>query len=249
MSKSRLENGYIERVKKISDRLQTMQLILNPENSSGFSETDKKLDELESEFSAASDQNNKKFNILKDNLQRIELVIDKEHKTREKIFLSKSEEYNNLRNLWHADLSKYFKSQNDCESRVLSGIDSKFEVLRSKAIEEINYFKESEALDSLSQDVPKLKEFAELIVDQRKQVEVELNKRLSTGFEDVENELRVEKKMRQETEEAMLAMLRDVVTRIKRDLDEEKKNRETSEETLLSLLEETCEKISSVTNT
>lgn len=52
-----------------------------------------------------------------------------------------------------------------------------------------------------------------------------------------------EKKSREDTEEAILELLRDMVNKIKGELEGEKKERESSEETLLSLLEETCTKL------
>ncbi len=56
-----------------------------------------------------------------------------------------------------------------------------------------------------------------------------------------------ERKAREETEESILELLRDMVNRIKSELDIEKKERESSEETLLSLLEETCTKLNTAT--
>ena len=49
--------------------------------------------------------------------------------------------------------------------------------------------------------------------------------------------------MSEETEEALLEMLKEMVNRMKTEIDSEKKERETSEDTLLSLLEETCTKL------
>lgn len=59
--------------------------------------------------------------------------------------------------------------------------------------------------------------------------------------------LQIEKKSREETEESILELLRDMVGRIKNELESEKKERESSEETLLSLLEETCTKLNTAT--
>ena len=56
-----------------------------------------------------------------------------------------------------------------------------------------------------------------------------------------------ERKAREETEEAILEMLRDMVNKIKVEIDNEKKDREENEETLLSLLEDTCNKLNSGT--
>lgn len=54
-----------------------------------------------------------------------------------------------------------------------------------------------------------------------------------------------EKKSREETEEAILEMLRLMITKIKGEIENERKERETTEETLLSLLEDTCNKLNS----
>jgi hypothetical protein len=56
-----------------------------------------------------------------------------------------------------------------------------------------------------------------------------------------------EKKNREETEEAILEMLRIMITKTKTEIESERKDRENTEETLLSLLEETCNKLSNAT--
>jgi hypothetical protein len=52
-----------------------------------------------------------------------------------------------------------------------------------------------------------------------------------------------EKKTREETEEAILEMLRIMIGKMKSDIESERKDREVTEETLLSLLEDTCNKL------
>lgn len=59
----------------------------------------------------------------------------------------------------------------------------------------------------------------------------------------MQNQIQSEKKSREETEEAILEMLRIMITRMKSDIENERKERETTEETLLSLLEDTCNKL------
>jgi hypothetical protein len=54
-----------------------------------------------------------------------------------------------------------------------------------------------------------------------------------------------EKKTREETEEAILEMLRIMITKTKTEIESERKDREQTEETLLSLLEDTCNKLNS----
>jgi len=52
-----------------------------------------------------------------------------------------------------------------------------------------------------------------------------------------------EKKTREETEEAILEMLRMMITKSKSEIENERKAREGTEETLLALLEDTCNKL------
>ena len=55
--------------------------------------------------------------------------------------------------------------------------------------------------------------------------------------------INAEKQAREETEEAMLRMLEDVVTRLQEEVAIEKRDRQATEETLLKLLEDTCLKM------
>lgn len=60
--------------------------------------------------------------------------------------------------------------------------------------------------------------------------------RLRDGIDD-------EKRAREETEESMIEMFKDMINKIKSEIDNEKSEREQAEEALLSLLEETCSKL------
>lgn len=55
-----------------------------------------------------------------------------------------------------------------------------------------------------------------------------------------------QKKLSSESEEAMLDMVKDIISKIKNEIEIERKNREASEENLLTLLEGTCGKLQSI---
>ena len=52
-----------------------------------------------------------------------------------------------------------------------------------------------------------------------------------------------EKKGREETEETMIEMFKDMINKIRGEIDIERSERESAEESLLTLLEETCAKL------
>jgi aspartokinase len=64
----------------------------------------------------------------------------------------------------------------------------------------------------------------------------------------INNSINVERRSRDESEQSIFEMLKDVVNRVKLELDQEKKIREETEEHLLSLLEDTCNKLSTAAN-
>jgi len=57
-----------------------------------------------------------------------------------------------------------------------------------------------------------------------------------------------EKKAREEQEEAMLEMLKEIISKVKEQIAIERNEREGTEETLVGLLEQTCNKLNSVSN-
>lgn len=52
-----------------------------------------------------------------------------------------------------------------------------------------------------------------------------------------------EKRGREETEETMIEMFKEMISKIKGEIENEKGEREQAEEALLTLLEETCAKL------
>ena len=52
-----------------------------------------------------------------------------------------------------------------------------------------------------------------------------------------------ERAQREETENSMVEMFKEMISKIKQEIDLEKQEREQAEEALLSLLEETCAKL------
>ena len=55
--------------------------------------------------------------------------------------------------------------------------------------------------------------------------------------------MQAEKRAREENEQAIFDMLKDVIEKVKREIDNEKREREETEENLLGLLENACQKL------
>ncbi len=62
-------------------------------------------------------------------------------------------------------------------------------------------------------------------------------------FTNIHQEIVDEKKSREEQEEAMLEMLKEIISKVKEQIATERFEREKTEGTLVNLLEETCNKL------
>lgn len=78
---------------------------------------------------------------------------------------------------------------------------------------------------------------------ERNEFNQELTKKTTEDIQKLNSAVLEEKKVSEETEEALLEMLKEMVNRMKSEIDTEKKDREASEDTLLTLMEETCSKL------
>lgn len=63
----------------------------------------------------------------------------------------------------------------------------------------------------------------------------------------VQSAIQNDQKNREETEEAILEILRIMITKTKSEIENERKDRGQTEETLLSLLEDTCNQLNTTT--
>jgi sugar-specific transcriptional regulator TrmB len=73
-------------------------------------------------------------------------------------------------------------------------------------------------------------------------------KKFNDEVGDLNKEIESERQAREENEQAIFDMLKDVVDRVKREIEIEKTDRLKTEENLLGLLEETCGKLNTATH-
>lgn len=71
-------------------------------------------------------------------------------------------------------------------------------------------------------------------------------KELSEELLKLGSQVQDEKRAREDSEQNIFDMLKDVVSRVKSEIEYQRKNRESSEETILNLLEDTCNKLNQI---
>ena len=95
----------------------------------------------------------------------------------------------------------------------------------------------------IENDIPKITEG--LKEEQSEMIEMDnmLNKKIGDETQRLVSTIMNEKKSREETEEALLEMLKAMINAMKNQLESERKERQTTQEYLIGLLDDMCNKI------
>merc|ERR1711976_485584 len=92
-------------------------------------------------------------------------------------------------------------------------------------------------------DIPKIQESLKEEQNEMIESDNQVSNRLVEESQRLINMVMNEKKAREETEEALLEMLKAMINAMKTHLENEKKERQTSQEYLINLLDDMCNKI------
>ena len=135
----------------------------------------------------------------------------------------------------------------EIERRFSILIDDKFNALKIEISKESrNRYECIENLKTyLENDFPKLQGLVKFEQGEREQNDDAISKKILEEISKLQSICNEDKKTktREETEEAILEMLRIMITKMKADVEGERKDRELTEDTLLTILEDTCNKL------
>ena len=206
-------------------------------------------------------QSTNKFNIIKDNVRKKNLIFLKFLKIQINLIGKQIEEENEKAANFLERKNHYIKVleqkiderfnqeaqiREEIGNKLFTIIDDKFNALKNEISKESgNRFECIENLKSyLENDVPKLNEMLNNEKIKREEGDDAIDKKITDEITQVQEVITTDKKNREQTEEAILEMLRVLVTKSKADIEAEREEREKTEETLISLLEDTCSNLS-----
>lgn len=238
-----------ERVRKLSERLHSIQVSFDADRGSRLDQLEKKFSSLEEQLDEFSQQTNQKLTDLRERVAAVQKAVETDRAGREIEVETRVRDLETLEGRVHSVIQDGMALRREAEMRVLKALDERTAAFRSELIKETKgKVESSEGLKtSLMSGLSKAQEGCKAaqndLIDLRKDVV----SKLDDESQDVTSSLLADRKAREDTEEALLAMLRDVVGRIKTDLEQERKERETTEESFLSLLEEACAKLNVLT--
>lgn len=235
----------LDRLGKLSEKLNNIHLNIETEKYSKYEDIEIKLNNLNDTHNESSEKNIKAFSVVKEQIAQIIKQIEDDKQEYEHNYENRS---NYIRMLEFKIMERFDAESNerkDGERGLMLYIDEKFNILkneltkesknRNDSIENFTFYLESE--------IPKIVEQMKNEQLERDESDNNINRMINEEFARLTMLISNEKKTREETEEAFLDMLRSVINKVKNELESEKREREKTEETLLTLLEETCSRL------
>lgn len=92
-------------------------------------------------------------------------------------------------------------------------------------------------------DIPKLSHTAKFEINERKEKDEEIERKIQKECGEIRQIINNEKKIREDNDQGFLQAIQLSLGKFKDEVAKERTNRETTEDTFLSLLEDTCNKI------
>lgn len=237
-----------ERVRKLSDRLKSIQSTLDSERDTRVQLLDAKFTALESQLEEFAQQTADKLNTIRESVVSIQKRLQNDVMSGESTVNARMNELENMEIEMHSAIEQDLDLRRDAELRTLKVLDERTAAIRMEIAKESKVKNESlHAISmTLSSAVERNKEGCKAAVSEFAVFNSGLRTSLEEFCKSALTELSTERQSREDTEEAMLAMLKDVIGRIKNDLETERRDRESTEDSLLSLLEEACAKLNGI---
>lgn len=243
-------NQNLDRLNKISQRLNNIHLTIENEKNFQNEDLETRLQNLEDKINETNDITFKSFTQTKEQLSNLIKLIEEEKQQFEIQYENRMKFISNLEN----KIMQKFNNENleieNMEQRLINQIDDKYNILKNELlIEEKN---KNDSINNfklyLETEVPKIIDQMKNEQKERENEDIFINKMIDDEFNKLMNMISSEKNARKETEEAFLDMIKSIINKVKSEMENEKKMREKTEENLLSLLEETCNKLDSAIN-
>jgi len=240
-----LGSPHKQKIERIAEKLNNVHITPENERNSKIDLLENRSKNLEEKITEYVESNNKRVNLLRDQIQKIQRMLEEEKDHREQVLQAKYRDMANLETKFSQLIEGEINARKESDSRLIRLVDERFNGLRTELVRESKLRAENIDLvnNTLEADLPKLNEAIRVEGNEREEVDTAMMKRYTEELNKLNETIQNERKNREESETAIYDMLKDVVSKVKAEIDTEKKERETTEETLLGLLEETCNKL------
>lgn len=246
---SNLASPNNERVRKLGERLHSIQSSLDSERANRLELLDSKFTALEAQMEEFTQQTAQKLNDIRESVVTIQRELELDSVGREDELELRVKDLEELENGLHVAVEEELDLRRNADLRTFRVLEERTSAIRLEIAKEAKAKTDNVNMLSatLSSALSKTQESSKAALSDFASFHSSLLASLENEGKAVFNDLASERQSREDTEEAMLAMLKDVVGRIKTDLEQERRDREVTEENLLTLLEEACAKLNAIT--
>lgn len=249
LSKSKLnitcEGNNNDRMQKLADKLGKITTVIQNEKSSKFDQYEQKSMNLYDQIESNKDQNNSKFNEIKEQILVIQKTLEDDSTKREQAhnefldFMKKMEE--KIFTKFDAELN----AKKEIEVKVAQYMEDKFVAIKNEVQNQSKIrFDAVENLENyFEKELPKIQTGLKTEQNEREENDNAILMKLSDSVAKLDSMVAGEKKNREETQEGILEMIKIMNDRMRNDLAMERKEREQNEEVLIDVLENTCNRL------
>jgi hypothetical protein len=238
-------SGNHARIAKITERLNSIQTSLDSDRYTRTEDFDRKLKDLEETMWTTQEQTGRKFTGIKEALSRLTQSQEEERQAHDALVDDMSRDFVAMEETSAELLRKAAGSRREFEAKVSKAIEERTLNIAQEVTREVKSTTESCEQQNLSidQELPTLEAHFKQLQSDRTPHAKQVEELIADETNRLREEVSREENAREESENALLSLMREVTERIRSELVNEKSEREAAEETLLSLLEETCTKI------
>lgn len=252
VSKSKLnissEGNNNDRMVKLADKLSQITNQIQNEKSSKFDQYEQKSMNIYDAIEANKEQNNAKFNEVKEQILVIQKTLEDDAAKREQAhndfmdFMQKMED--KIFEKFDSELS----AKKEIEVKVAQYLEDKFNTIGAElqSQSKIRYDAVENLENYFEKELPKIQSGFKIEQNEREDGDNNILMKLSDEAAKVDGIIQNEKS-REETQEGILEMIKIMNDRMKNDLAEERKEREQNEEALIDVLENTCNRLQQTT--
>lgn len=238
------------KIKKLTEKLVNLQIGMEHEKDSRKDMNMFKISTLDEKVNKIKANEELKFNVIKtqqfkEQLVKLQEQVTRERESREIFEERKSKEVKLLENNLTIDLNIEKQNGKDAFTRLNKAVEEKLFEVKIELGKEKNIREETEdkQIQEFTKEITLLQEAVENETQSREigydKLLKKIKEELGRMFENVE----IQGKIRDESHKQITAGIDEMDSKVRAEIIKEKKEREVTEDTLIRLLEETCTRV------
>lgn len=237
-----------DRIRKITEKLNTIHIPTDRDRGFTVDQMEQRMRVLEEKYKEFQNLQQKRYNQLKEYVNRLERNVEEERIQNETVLEEKIKLKEELDSKVVAYIDLASRQRKEHEVNFTREVNNKCNTLYEE-IKRENRQRTNELDDlnmGIENEIPRLRDLINEEDEERENGDNRLLTRQNDELAKVLTEGQNERRTREENEQALFEILKDFVEKVRKEIDIERKDRENNEETLLGQLEDACSKLNNM---